>query len=690
MKKIFLLSYLPILFLFNSCSESKNPKVTQPEERPNIIFIMTDDHATQAMSAYGSRINKTPNLDRIANNGIRFDRTYCTNSICAPSRAVILTGKHSHFNGVLNNAQTFDGSQQTLPKLMKEGGYQTAMIGKWHLKSHPTGFDYWNVLPGQGLYYNPIFIEMGERKEYTGYVTNLTTNFALDWLEKRDEEKPFFLMLQHKAPHRNWMPSPDHLTLYDDVEIPEPASLFDDYQGRTSAASNQEMSIANHMDESYDLKVHTSKNANQGWQKDWMLSRIKSMTEEQRTAWLAAYEPKNQAFIDASLSGKELVKWKYQRYIKDYLRCIASVDDNVGRVLDYLEEEGLDKNTLIIYTSDQGFYLGEHGWYDKRFMYEESYRMPMLMQLPEKIKSGTTSDALLMNLDFAPTMLTFAGLPIPTDMQGKSFQNIATSGKGKLRDAAYYHYFEFPGVHAVKRHYGIRTDRYKLIHYYHDVDEWELFDLENDPQEMTNIYAAESSKGIIEKIKKELQQMQEEYQDTPDNFLPNLNRVSKKHLALNATYEFVQEPHKRYENNALTNLTDGQHWQYSKYTSLPFDTWIGFNENDGEMILDLGKKMPIQNLGINCYQNPDSWIYFPEGIEFSFSDDKNNFENTSTIDLPISQKTLIEGISFFDKKIENAKTRFVKIRVKRKDKIPAGMPGEGKNAWLFIDEIIVE
>jgi len=687
MKKIFLLSYLSIIFLLNSCSDSKVPPL---EERPNIIFIMTDDHATQAMSAYGSLINKTPNLDRIANNGIRFDRTYCTNSICAPSRAVILTGKHSHLNGVLNNAQTFDGSQQTLPKLMQQGGYQTAMIGKWHLKSHPTGFDYWNVLPGQGLYYNPIFIEMGERKEYTGYVTNLTTDFALDWLGKRDEEKPFFLMLQHKAPHRNWMPSPEHLTMYDDVEIPEPASLFDDYQGRTSAASSQEMTIAQHMDESYDLKVHNSKNANQGWQKDWMPSRIKSMTEEQRTAWLAAYEPKNQAFIEANLSGKELVKWKYQRYIKDYLRCIASVDDNVGRVLDYLEKEGLDKNTLIIYTSDQGFYLGEHGWYDKRFMYEESYRMPMLMQLPDQIKAGTTSDALLMNLDFAPTMLTFAGLPIPADMQGESFQNIATSGQGKLRDAAYYHYFEFPGVHAVKRHYGVRTDRYKLIHYYHDVDEWELFDLENDPQEMNNIYAAESSKEIIEKLKKQLQEMQEEYQDTPDNFLPNLNRVSKKHLALNATYEFVQKPHKRYENNAPTNLTDGQHWQYSKYTSLPFDTWTGFNENDGEVILDLGKNVPIQNLGINCYQNPDSWIYFPEGIEFSFSNDKNNFENMNTIELPISPKTPIEGISFFDKKIENVNARYVKIKVNRKAKIPAGMPGEGKNTWLFIDEIVVE
>ena len=690
MKK-YLLPFSLILFLLTSCSEVKKPKNEDP---PNIIFIMTDDHATQAMSAYGSRINQTPNLDRIANNGIRFDRTYCTNSICAPSRAVILTGKHSHLNGVLNNAQTFDGNQQTLPKLMQQGGYQTAMIGKWHLKSHPTGFDYWNVLPGQGAYYNPDFIEMGERKNHEGYVTDLTTDFALDWLRKRDEKKPFFLMLQHKAPHRNWMPGPKHLTMYDDVEIPEPASLFDNYKSRTTAASSQEMTIANHMDESYDLKVDKSKNGKAGWFKDWMPNKLKSMTEKQRTDWLAAYEPKNQAFLDADLKGEELVKWKYQRYIKDYLRCIASVDDNVGRVLDYLEKEGLDKNTLIIYTSDQGFYLGEHGWYDKRFMYEESYRMPMLMQFPSKIKKGSTSKALLMNLDFAPTMLEFAGLPIPQDMQGKSFQNIANSGIGKLRDAVYYHYFEFPGVHAVKRHYGIRTNRYKLIHYYHDVDEWELFDLENDPQEMKNIYGEENSKKIIEDMKEQLKKMQVEYQDTPDNFLPDLNRITKKHLALNATYSFLQKPSTRYNNNALTRLTNGDLWRYNKYTSLPFDTWMGFNENDCELILDLGKSMPIQNIGINCYQNPDSWIYFPEKIEVSFSNTNtspNTFKNNRSIDIETTRYE--EGVSLFDfskNKNEGVEARFLKIKIQRTDKIPAGMPGEGKKTWLFVDEIVIK
>ena len=690
MKK-YLLPFSLILIFLNSCSEAEKPKNETP---PNIIFIMTDDHSTQAMSAYGSRINRTQNLDRIANNGMRFDRTYCTNSICAPSRAVILTGKHSHLNGVLNNAHTFDGNQQTLPKLMQQGGYQTAMIGKWHLKSHPTGFDYWKVLPGQGDYYNPVFIEMGERKKQEGYVTDLTTDFALDWLEKRDEKKPFFLMLQHKAPHRNWMPGPKHLTMYDDVEIPEPATLFDNYEGRTSAAMNQEMTIANHMDESYDLKVDKSKNGKKGWFKDWMPNKLKSMTEKQRTDWLTAYEPKNQAFLDANLKGDELVKWKYQRYIKDYLRCIASVDENVGRVLDYLEKENLDKNTLIIYTSDQGFYLGEHGWYDKRFMYEESYRMPMLMQLPNRIKKGSSSKALLMNLDFAPTMLEFAGLPIPNDMQGKSFQNIASSGKGKLRDAAYYHYFEFPGVHAVKRHYGIRTDRYKLIHYYHDVDEWELFDLENDPQEMKNIYGEEGSKKIIAEMKDHLEKMQVEYKDTPDNFLPNLNRISKKHLALNASYNFLQKPSERYYNNALTKLTDSEYWEYSKYTTLPFDTWIGFKENDCELILDLGKTMPIQNIGINSYQNPDSWIYFPEKIEVSFS--KNNasvssFTNTQFLN--IEAINYEEGISLFDfsENIpEEIEARYLKIKIQRTEKIPEGMPGEGKNTWLFVDEIVVE
>jgi arylsulfatase A-like enzyme len=441
---------------------------------PNIIFIMTDDHSAQALSAYGSRINETPNLDRIAQNGIRFDRAYCTNSICAPSRAVILTGKYSHKNGVLNNSQTFDGTQQTLPKLMKEGGYETAMIGKWHLKSHPTGFDYWNVLPGQGDYYNPKFIEMGEYKTHEGYVTDLTTDFALDWLTDRTGEKPFFLMLQHKAPHRNWMPSPKHLTLYDDRDIPEPETLFDDYETRTVASKDQEMSISDHLHLSYDLKVKNAPPRGADWMNHWLDNKLESMTDKQRTDFLDAYEPKNEVFLEANLEGKELVRWKYQRYIKDYLRCIASVDENIGRVLDYLEGEGLSENTLVIYTSDQGFYLGEHGWFDKRFMYEESYRMPLMVQYPKKIKAGASTDALVMNVDFAATMLDFAGLSTPEDMQGESFRSIAETAQESenWREATYYHYFEFPGVHAVKRHYGVRTKRYKLMHFYHDIDAW--------------------------------------------------------------------------------------------------------------------------------------------------------------------------------------------------------------------------
>lgn len=678
---------LPFLLfiLLASCS-----KTATNEQPPNIIFIMTDDHATQAISTYGSRINQTPNLDRIAKNGIQFNRTYCTNSICAPSRAVILTGKYSHINGVLNNSQTFDGSQQTLPKLMQKGGYQTAMVGKWHLKSHPTGFDYWNVLPGQGLYYNPVFIEMGERKQHTGYVTDLTTDFALDWLEKRDGEKPFFLMLQHKAPHRNWMPGPDHLTMYDDVDIPEPDNLFDNYEGRAIAASQQEMTIANHMDLSYDLKVHDNEDAMNDWMRNYLPRRLEAMTEEQRKAWLAAYEPKNKTFKELNPQGKDLVKWKYQRYIKDYLRCIASVDDNIGRVLDYLEEKGLSENTIVIYTSDQGFYLGEHGWYDKRFMYEESYRMPLLMQFPKKIKKGLSSDALMMNLDFAPTMLEFAGLKVPEDMQGRSFKNNAITGEGKFRNATYYHYFEYPGAHAVKRHYGIRTDQYKLIHYYHNVDEWELFDLEKDPKEMNNVYEDSEYTSIVQNLKSELEKLQIRYQDTPDNFLPNLNQTSNTHLAKNARYEFMNAPSHRYDNNASTNLTDGSYWKYSRYTSLPFDTWTGFNETDCELILDLGKETTLSQIGINCYQNPDSWIYFPEKIEFSFSKDKKNFNNIIQLNTQKEQSDFIESIQFFQNKIQNISAQYIKVSIKRKDKIPQGKPGEGKNAWLFVDEIVVE
>lgn len=479
------------------CCESMSKNTATGKKRPNIIFIMTDDHASHAMSCYGSKINKTPNLDRLAKEGMLFNNSFCTNSICAPCRAVILTGKYSHINGVIDNRKKFDGSQQTFPKLLQNTGYETAMIGKWHLKTDPTGFDYWNVLPGQGTYYNPAMIEMGQRKKYIGYTTDIITDHALKWLKERSGEKPFCLMYHHKAPHRRWEPGPKYLTMYDDVTIPEPDNLFDDYSNRGRAAKEQDMSIEKTMTDS-DLKLISPRN----------------LTAEQKQLWDAAYEPKNEAFRNANLKGKDLVRWKYQRYIKDYLRCIASVDENVGRVLDYLDQTGLTKNTVVFYTSDQGFYLGDHGWFDKRFMYEESLRMPLLVRYPAEVKPGTVNNDIVLNLDFSATFLDFAGVPTPTDMQGRSIRKILQGTTPQnWRKSMYYHYYEYPAVHSVKRHYGIRTKRYKLIHFYHDIDEWELYDLKKDPKEMYNIYNVPANSGLVKKLKAELKLLRKKYKD---------------------------------------------------------------------------------------------------------------------------------------------------------------------------------
>ncbi|MDB4637650.1 sulfatase [bacterium] len=469
-------------------------------ERPNIVFIFSDDHAAQSISCYGSRINQTPNLDRIGNGGTVFENCFCTNSICGPSRAVILTGKHSHVNGFVRNGNRFDGSQQTFPKLLRKAGYQTAIVGKWHLGTDPTGFDYWHVLKGQGPYYNPPMIENGEQVKHTGYTTDIITDITLDWLkEKRDDDKPFMLMFQHKAPHRNWQPGPKHLTMYDDVTIPEPPTLFDDYIGRGTAAKTQDMSIEKTMTR-YDLK----------------LDPPRGLTPEQLESWNAAYGPKNKAFEEANLKGKDLIRWKYQRYIKDYLRCVASVDDNVGRVLDYLDETGLAKNTIVIYSSDQGFYLGEHGWFDKRFMYEESYRMPLMVRWPGVTKPGTRSDELVSNLDFAETFLDIAGADIPADMQGRSLVPVI---KGKTpqdwRTALYYHYYEYPGPHSVRRHFGVRTKEHKLMHYY-NLDEYELYDMQRDPDELNSVYDDPNYEKVANDLKRRVKEFQDLYQ-VPDD-----------------------------------------------------------------------------------------------------------------------------------------------------------------------------
>mgnify|MGYP000939267118 FL=1 len=468
------------------------------KDRPNILFIMTDDHASHAMSCYGSKINKTPHLDRIAKEGMRFTNSFCTNSICAPCRAVILTGKYSHLNGLIDNAVAFDGSQQTFPKLLQKAGYETAIVGKWHLKTDPTGFDYWNILPGQGDYYNPVMIEMGQRKKHTGYVTDILTDHALGWLKGRGADKPFCLMYHHKAPHRNWQPSLKHLDLYEDTQIPEPPTLFDDYEGRGRAAKEQDMSIEKTLTKA-DLKLTAPGN----------------LTPEQKARWDAAYEPRNKAFEEARLEGKELVRWKYQRYMKDYLRCIASVDENVGRVLDYLDQSGLAENTIVIYTSDQGFYLGDHGWFDKRFMYEESLRMPLVVRYPKEIRPDSVNRDIVLNLDFAETFLDYAGVPVPADMQGRSLRSLL-QGRTPTdwRTSMYYHYYEFPGVHSVKRHYGVRTQRYKLIHFYNDIDEWELYDLQSDPDELKNLCPDARYADVIQELKAELKRLRTHYKDT--------------------------------------------------------------------------------------------------------------------------------------------------------------------------------
>jgi arylsulfatase A-like enzyme len=475
------------------------PAAEEPrEDRPNIIFIMSDDHGAQAISAYGSRVNRTPQIDRLAEEGMRFANCFCTNSICAPSRAVILTGKHSHLNGQKTNFDTFDGSQPTFPKLLQKAGYQTAMIGKWHLKSDPTGFDHWEVLIGQGPYYNPTMVRNGEKVKHPGYTTDIITDLSLEWLESaRKADKPFLLMCQHKAPHRNWQPGPKYLTLYDDVTLPEPDTLFDDWAGRGTAARMQEMTVADHLTR-LDLK----------------LTPPRGLTEEQLAAWKAAYDPKNKAFAEAKPEGRNLVKWKYQRYAKDYLRCVASVDENVGRLLDYLDTSGLARNTVVIYTSDQGWFLGEHGWYDKRWMYEESFRMPLLVRWPAAVKPGAVNENLCQNLDFAATFLDLAGVPTPPDMQGRSLVPLL---RGKTppgwRESVYYHYYEYPAEHAVNRHEGVRTPQYKLIHFY-QLEEWELYDLKKDPDERKNVYNEPAYKEVVTRLKTELERLRREYQVT--------------------------------------------------------------------------------------------------------------------------------------------------------------------------------
>ena len=500
------------------CASKKN---TREDKRPNIIFIMTDDHTTQAISCYGGNLVQTPNLDRLAHEGIRMDRCYATNALSGPSRACILTGKMSHINGFTDNASRFNSDQPTFISLLHKAGYQTGIVGKWHLISEPKGFDYWSILTGQeeqGDYYDPDFNENGKHIVEKGYVTDIITDKAIKYIDGVDKNKPFCLMFHHKAPHRNWMPAPRHLGLFNNTVFPEPATLFDDYKGRGRASKEQDMSIEHTFTDDWDLKLLT---------RDEMLrdttNRLykvyKRMPEEVQDKWDEVYAPRIEEYRSGKLTGSNLVSWKYQQYMRDYLATAMSVDESVGRLMKHLESIGELDNTIIVYTSDQGFFLGEHGWFDKRFMYEET-RMPLLIRYPRSITAGSESKALCMNIDFAPTFLDYAGVEIPEDMQGRSLRSILDNG-GKLpndwREYTYYHYYEYPAEHSVKRQYGIRTDRYKLIHFYNDIDEWELYDLAEDPEEMNNVYDDASYAEVRKMMHELLEKAQKEYADTdPD------------------------------------------------------------------------------------------------------------------------------------------------------------------------------
>ena len=443
-----------------------------PADRPNILFIMTDDHAAHAISSYGGKMNRTPHLDQLAKEGVRLDHCFVTNSICTPSRAAILTGKYSHKNGV-PVFNRFDGGQQTVAKLLQAAGYHTGMYGKWHLGSDPTGFDQWKILPGQGLYHDPVFYTATERKKEPGYCTDLITDFSIDFLDKRPKDKPFFLMCHHKAPHRNWQPRADKKAKWANIEVPLPETFDDEYTGKSDASREATMRVADHLTPN-DLKEQPPE----------------------------------------GLTGRDLKIWKYQRYMRDYLACVESVDDNIGRLLDHLDRQGLRDNTLVIYTSDQGFFLGDHGWYDKRFMYEESLKMPFLARWPGKIKPGTTSGDMVLNVDFAPTFLAAAGLPVPGDMQGQNALGVLAGNSPKgWRTDMYYRYYHYPADHRVQPHIGVRTLTHKLIHF-NKIDQWELYDLTTDPREMRNLIHEPEQQAKVKELKERMLALKKELGDS--------------------------------------------------------------------------------------------------------------------------------------------------------------------------------
>lgn len=522
----FVLKFL-LLLVFTCITISCREKDSGVNKRPNILFIMSDDHAYQAISAYSDHLIETPNIDRIANEGMLFTNACVTNSICAPSRATILTGKHCHIHGKIDNRMPFDTSQVTFPQLFQQAGYQTAMFGKLHFGNNPKGVDDFMILPGQGNYINPDFITPRGDTTITGYVTDIITDLTIDWLkEKRDKEKPFMLMYLHKAPHRPWWPAPEKFAELSDKQYPLPETLFDIYEERGTAAKTAEMNLLYHMQYSHDSKIRPETLDSMGKIEPEVTSFKNGFwgpygraNAEQRSLYDPVLDSINSYFAGKwpGMTNREKMIWKYQRYMQDYLACISSVDDNVGRILDYLDENGLAENTLVVYTSDQGFYLGEHGWFDKRFIYNESFLTPLMVRWPNEIRAGTTNDEMVQNLDFAQTLLDVAGIEAPEAMQGESLVPLLKGDVYKWdRDAVYYHYYEYPAVHMVKRHYGIVTKEYKLVHFYYDTDEWELYDRRNDPNEMKNVFDDPAYSETVEELKIRLAELRVKYKDSEE------------------------------------------------------------------------------------------------------------------------------------------------------------------------------
>lgn len=650
----------------------------QEPSRPNIVFIMADDHAAKAISCYGSGLNQTPNIDRIAENGVRFTNCFCTNAISGPSRASILSGQLSHQHGFINNASHCDSSMQTLPLLLDASGYQTALFGKWHLNCDPAGFDTWKILPGQGEYYNPDFIENGLKQRHEGYVTDLITQFTLDWLNQCDTTRPFAVMVHHKAPHRNWQARPDLITLYDTASLPLPGNFNDGYSKRP-AARQQKMSVALDLERGEDLKFPpvTDGRTTTGYNR---------LSNEDRHRIDSLFLVRNAGAPAAERDYQKWQEWKYRRYLADYLATVYSVDQEVGEVLDWLKQHHLEENTIVVYVSDQGMFLGEHGWFDKRFMYEESLRMPLLISWPGQIKPGTVNDQLLMNIDLAPTLLDMAGIQAPASGQGKSFQDFIDTTE-RLRDAVWYHYFEYPGPHSVKRHYGIRTDRYKLIHFYHDIDHWELYDLEKDPGEMKNVYGDPEYWDVIGMMHHKLKALQEQYGDTNMTVPPCIQKVPN--LALNSSYKLRYSYSLRYRGDTENPLTNGniEHPDCDANTLSP--AWNGFRGVPLDIAIKLGKKTRASTVELRFLHLPESWIFAPDTVQVFSGSGKSQEVLQPEPDIRHEPRKGGGEVVIYSFTFRARELKTISVRAVNRGTCPPDHPGAGQPAWLFCDEVIV-